>query len=72
MAATDLVYLDLAQTSLKDLSPLASLTKLETLRVNDSLVEDISVLKSLTQLKRALSFRTTLAGFQPHHIVNQA
>ena len=42
---SDLIMLDISETSIEDISPLRSVNKLKVLRANSALIEDISALK---------------------------
>ena len=42
---SDLLWLDVSETSIEDLSPVRNLNKLKTLRANSTLIDDISTLK---------------------------
>ena len=48
---SDLIWLDVSETSIEDLSPVRNLNKLEVLRANSTLIDDLSALKYNLNLK---------------------
>lgn len=76
---SDLIWLDVSETSVEDLSPVRNLNKLKTLRANSTLVEELSALKyniTLEELEVAntaiedLAFSVSLRNLQKLNIAN--
>ena len=61
----NLVYLELAGTSISDVSVLAELTNLKTLYLNDTDISDVSALAELTKLKTLELQNTAVSDLSP-------